>query len=456
MEPNTEAEQKERPRKFTKGYTFKILLLIAMLLILLIPLAMIRGLVNDRHRTAQIAEAGIMEAWGSELVAVGPMLLVPIVSTTGTATPFFMTIMPQRLDIAADLSTEVRRRGIFSVPLFSGEISFSGTFDTALAADSLAPADRLLFDQAELVIALSDQKGIRRIERARWDNGDGEDGRELFFRPGNRGLDIVRGGAFFGGPSTVAGIFAAVQGFEGGEAAFDVSISMQGGRMLRFLPSGQQTRASISSDWASPSFQGSILPGDSRIDERGFTATWDISYLSRDIPLFWETAGQTRHNNFGGSLFGVDFFRAIDTYSLNTRATRYAVLFLIVPFLTMFLLEVHTKKPIHPVQYLLSGIANVVFYLLLLSFSEQMPFHFAYTIAALAVATLLTLYSRSLLPTWGKSGYMAAAVSVSYILLYAVLNAESFALLIGSVFTFALVALVMFLTRNMNWYGSEE
>jgi len=103
----------------------------------------------------------------------------------------------------------------------------------------------------------------------------------------------------------------------------------------------------------------------------------------------------------------------------------------------------------------LSGIANIVFYLLLLSFSEQMPFHFAYTIAALAVATLLTLYSRSLLPTWGKSGYMAAAVSVSYILLYAVLNAESFALLIGSVFTFALVALVMFLTRNMNWYGSE-
>ena len=450
MEPNAETEQEARARKFTNGYTFKILMLIAMLLVLLIPLAMIRGLINDRHRTAQIAEAGIMEAWGSELVAVGPILLVPIVSTTGTVTPFFMAIMPQRLDIAADLSTEVRRRGIFSVPLFSGEISFSGIFDTALAADSLSPTDSLLFDQAELVIALSDQKGIRRIERALWD------GEELFFRPGNRGLDLVRGGAFFGAPSTAAGIFAAVQGFEGGEAAFDISISMQGGRMVSFLPSGQQTRARISSDWGSPSFQGSFLPGDSEITDQGFTATWDISYLSRDIPLFWEAVGQARHNNFGGSLFGVNFFRAIDTYSLNTRATRYAILFLIVPFLTMFLLEVHTKKRIHPVQYLLSGIANVVFYLLLLSFSEQMPFHFAYTIAALAVATLLTLYSRSLLPNWGKSGYMAASVSISYILLYAVLNAESFALLIGSVFTFALVALVMFLTRNMNWYGSRE
>ena len=447
MEPNAGNAENERLRKFTNGYTFKILLLVSMLLVLLIPLAMIRGLVNERHRTARIAEAGIMEAWGSELVAAGPMLLVPIVSVTGVATPFSMVIMPRSLDIAADLSTEVRRRGIFSVPLFSGEISFSGVFDTALAVDSLPPSEVLMFDLAELVIALSDQKGIRRIERALWDGG------ELFFRPGNRGLDLVRDGAF-GAPSTAAGIFAAVQGFGGGEAAFDVSISMQGGRMLRFLPSGQQTRVRIDSDWASPSFQGSFLPGDSRIDERGFAATWDISYLSRDIPLFWGTGGQTGHN-FAGSLFGVDLFRAIDTYSLNTRATRYAVLFLIVPLLTMFLLEVHTRKRIHPVQYLLFGIANVVFYLLLLSFSEQMPFLVAYVIAALAVATLLTLYSRSLLPTWGKSGYMAGAVSVSYVLLYVVLTAESFALLIGSVFAFALVALVMFLTRNMNWYGSD-
>ena len=480
MEPdtNTEDEQKTQLKKFTKGYTFKILMLIAMLLILLIPLAMIRGLINDRHRTAQIAEAGIMEAWGSELVAVGPVLVVPGVRTVATRTwvaldgggreergttvehRFSMAIMPRELDICADLSTEVRRRGIFSVPLFSGELSFSGAFDAALAADSLASDETLLFDQAELVIALSNQKGIRRIERALWDTGGAENGRELFFQPGNRGLEVVSRGLVVGPmapiATTGAGIFAAIQDFDGGEAAFDISISMQGGRMVRFLPSGQQTHVRISSDWGSPSFQGSFLPGASEITDEGFSATWDISYLSRDIPLFWmETETRTRQD-FSHSLFGVNFFRAIDTYSLNTRATRYAVLFLIVPFLTMFLLEVHTRKRIHPVQYLLSGIANVVFYLLLLSFSEQMHFHLAYLIAALAVATLLTLYSRSLLPTWGKSVYMAVAVSVSYILLYAVLNAESFALLIGSVFTFALVALVMFLTRNMNWYGSEE
>jgi inner membrane protein len=195
------------------------------------------------------------------------------------------------------------------------------------------------------------------------------------------------------------------------------------------------------------------------VGDAGFEADWDISYLSRDIPLFWK-------ENFGpeltlnplthtGSLFGVNFFRSIDTYALNTRAVKYAILFLIVPFLTLFLLEIFAKQRIHPVPYLLAGIGNAVFYLLLLSLSEQMPFYTAYLIADIAVTAMMTLYSRSLLPSWNKSWYMGLVVSVSYILLYAVLNAESYALLIGSIGAFVVVALVMFLTRRLDWYGRD-
>ena len=165
---------------------------------------------------------------------------------------------------------------------------------------------------------------------------------------------------------------------------------------------------------------------------------WDISYLSRDIPLFWKN---DKEYDFSTSLFGVNFFRTIDTYSLNTRAVKYAILFLIVPFLTLFLLEVFTKKRIHPVPYLLSGIANVIFYLLLLSLSEQMRFYLAYLTAASAVTVLMTLYSRTMLPSWNKSGYMALVVVLSYVLLYAVLYAESYALLIGSIGAFVVMAL---------------
>jgi inner membrane protein len=443
-----------KTKKFTHGYTFKILLLIGLVLLLLIPLAMLRGLINERNRTANSAEADIMEAWGSRLIESGPVIAIPGVRTNEVRTrteregerielvkqPFTLILTPQKLNIGARFKTEIRRRGIFSVPLFSGELVLSGSFNPSAALAALPSNEEVSLAQAELIIALSSQKGIRKIDRALWNNN------ELFFQPGNRNLSIT---------GTNGGIFAALPGFVNAESSFDIAIAIQGGQMVRFSPLGQDTHAVISADWASPSFQGSFLPGSSTITDSDFEAVWDISYLSRDIPLFWKS-GDNRYFDYSDSMFGVNFFRAIDTYSLNTRAVKYAILFLVVPFLTLFLLEVLNRKRIHPVPYLLSGIANVIFYLLLLSFSEQMQFYLAYLIAALAVTVMMTLYSRSLLPSWNKSWYMGLVVLLSYVLLYAVLNAESYALLIGSVGAFVVIGLVMFLTRKLDWYGSDE
>ena len=454
-------------KKFTQGYTFKILLLAVMVVVLLIPLAMIRGLINERNQTALSAEANVMEAWGSRLIEAGPLIALSGLKTSEVRskterdgekveikkTPFMLVIAPEKLNVRADFKTEIRRRGIFSVPLFSGTLTLSGSFNPAAALASLRDDEQCLFNTANLVIALASQKGIRKIDAARWNDND------LFFQPGNLGLNI--GG--FGSERLNGGIHAVLDGFENAGARFDITIAIQGGQSVRLLPAGQDTHIEIAADWASPSFQGSFLPSESTITESSFDAAWDISYLSRDIPLFWKIdgAGGVQDGaksdgggfNFSESLFGVDFFRAVNTYSLNTRAVKYAVLFLIVPFLTLFLLEVFTRRRIHPVPYLLSGIANIIFYLLLLSLSEQMRFHLAYLIAAAAVTGMLALYSRALLPSWNKSCYVALATLLSYILLYAVLNAESYALLIGSIGTFAVIALVMFLTRKLDWYA---
>ncbi|MCL2042818.1 MAG: cell envelope integrity protein CreD [Treponema sp.] len=467
-----ENEKKPRFKNFTQGYTFKIFMLISLVLLLLIPLTMIRGLINDRNHTARFAEADIMEAWGSELIAAGPAITIPGIRTEEVRTiterdgerietarrPFTLVIMPQKLDIGANFTTEIRKRGIFSVPLFSGDLSFSGTFNPAQAIASLLSNEEIFLNQAELIIVLSSQKGIRRIDRAAWNGND------LFFQPGNQGLNFAR---MITGPTldrrtynsnlsgSGSGMHAALPDFGNTESSFDIVIAMQGGQLVSFLPVGQDTHAAVSTDWPSPSFQGSFLPGSSTITDSGFDAVWDISYLSRDIPLFWKTDSGPDSRDYSSSFFGVNFFRAIDTYSLNTRAVKYAILFIIIPFLTLFLLEVSAKKRIHPVPYLLSGIANVIFYLLLLSLSEQMQFYLAYLIAGVAVVILLTLYSRSLLPSWNRSWYMGLVVLLSYTLLYAVLNAESYALLIGSIGTFVVVALVMFVTRKLNWYGTE-
>ncbi|GHU87294.1 cell envelope integrity protein CreD [Spirochaetia bacterium] len=445
--------------KFTQGYTFKVLMLIVLILLLLIPLNMIGGLVNERGRTAAGAESDIMEAWGKQLIEAGPVITIPGVKTeeihTKTEkegekieivkTPFTLIVSPKKLDINAVFRTEVRKRGIFSVPLFSGTLALSGSFDPAMAVSELLSNEEIFLNQAELIIALSSQKGIRKINKSNW-NDD-----ELFFQPGNRGHGLV---SYGWDNKAGGGIYAALPGFENKEAAFNVSIEIQGGQYIRVLPIGQDTHVGISSDWGSPSFQGAFLPGESNITDTDFSASWDISYLSRDIPLFWKEYNNV--NDYTGSLFGVNFFRTIDTYALNTRAVKYAILFLIVPFLTLFLLEIFTRKRIHPVPYLLSGFGNAVFYLLLLSLSEQIPFYTAYLIAALAVTVMMTLYSRSLLPSWNKSWYMGLVVTISYILLYAVLNAESYALLIGSVGAFVVIALVMFLTRKLDWYGQES
>jgi inner membrane protein len=458
-------------RKFTQGYTFKALLLMALVLLLLIPLHMIRGLVNERGRTAAGAEADIMEAWGKELVEAGPIVIIPGMRTDEVRTktekegekveqvktPFALVVSPQKLNLNAAFKTETRKRGIFSVPLFSGTLSLSGVFDPAMALLELLPNEEIALDQAELVIALSSQKGIRKINTSTWDN------EELFFKPGNRGYQLFQHGydssvvspsyRRFATNQGIGGIYASLPGFANKATAFAISIDIQGGRYLRFLPIGQDTHAAVSADWGAPSFQGAYLPGESTIGDTDFSASWDVNYVSRDIPLFWKNYGEER--DYSESLFGVNFFRAIDTYALNTRAVKYAVLFLIVPFLTLFLLEIFAKKQIHPAPYLLAGIGNAVFYLLLLSLSEQMPFYTAYLIAALAVSVMMTLYSRSLLPSWNKSWYMGLTVSVSYVLLYAVLNAESYALLIGSIGTFVVVALIMFLTRKLDWYRQE-
>jgi inner membrane protein len=315
-----------------------------------------------------------------------------------------------------------------------------------MALSSLLPNEEIFLNQAELVISLSSQKGIRKISKSDWNK------RELFFLPGNRGHRLFERSY----SKISSGMYAALPDFENKQSAFNVSIEIQGGAYIRTLPMGQDTHVRISSDWPSPSFQGAFLPGTSTVTDTAFQADWDISYLSRDIPLFWKESLGQDSLTFSDSLFGVNFFRSIDTYALNTRAVKYAILFLIVPFLTLFLLEIFARKRIHPVPYLLAGIGNAVFYLLLLSLSEQMPFYTAYLIAAAAVIVMMTLYSRALLPSWNKSWYMGLVVGISYILLYAVLNAESYALLIGSIGTFVIVALVMFLTRKLDWYNEDQ
>jgi len=451
---NTEWPKQKKFHGITSSGGFKIAMLVILILLLLIPVAMISSLIRERSYRADEAERSIMEAWGSQFNIYGPVIRIPVVERTEIRTKtekegekieivtqnFTLWITPKNVDIRADFSAQKKRRGIFSVALFSGNVSLTGEFSLERAKTELKQNQTMNLDQAEIIIGLASQKGIRRIIKADWN------GSELFFKPGNRNFTVDYSGD--------NGINALSPVNANGINKFDIQFAVQGGKTLRALPIGETTHVRIQTDWPSPSFQGGFLPVSYILSEKGFDAEWEISYLSRSIPLYWisTVSGNNESNReWKKEYFGVDFFKPLDHYSLNTRAVKYAILFLIIPFLTLFFLEVFSQRSIHPAQYLLSGLANVIFYLLLLSISEHLSFSVSYLIAAAALTCMMTLFARSLLETWTRSAYMGLVMALLYLLMYLTLNAEDWALLIGSITAFIITGVVMFLTRKLDW-----
>ena len=438
----------------TKGYGFKILVLAGLILLLLIPTGMIKSIIHERSERSFWSENTIMESWGSRLEVVGPTLRVPCIEYTEIKTrnlsgaeitetkenPFILWLTPKKLNMKINLGTETKKRGIFSVPLFAGTMELSGFFDSAAINKELKANQKAILADAELIIAFSDQKGIRSVEHANW-NTD-----KLRFLPGNRGssFDFLNGG-----------IYSSIQLNPDAANNFDISLKVQGGKSLRMVPLGEDSSFFVKTDWPSPSFQGAYLPQNHTIEENGFEASWNVSYLSLGIPLSWRDAELT-YSNIDSAQFGVNFFKPLDHYDVNIRAVKYALLFLIMPFLSMFLMEFFSQKEIHVIQYLLAGIGNIIFYLLLLSLSEHLPFSVSYLITALATGTMMSLYIRSIMEAWAKFLLMFLIMSFCYAFLYFTLQSEDWALLIGSIGAFTVTALVMFLTRKVNWSGAKK
>ena len=328
-----------------------------------------------------------------------------------------------------------KRRGLFSVPVFSGSVILAGAFDAAEALGSLAVNERALPGSAELVLSVANQGGLRSLGESSWD------GKPMDFMPGPPGFGVLAGG-----------LRAGVERAPGGESSFRMELSVQGGASIRVLPLGRDSSVTMAGDWPSPSYQGRYLPVSQSLSEEGFSAAWRASHLSHGIPLWWRDGGEA-DEALHASFFGVDLLETLDRYALNERATKHAALFIVLPFLAMFMLETFLKRRVHPVQYLLAGMANLVFYLLLLSLSEHVSFNLAYLAAAAATTLMVTLHSRSAFGSPRGALALGPVMGCSYLFLFVTLRSEDWALLIGSVGTFVVLGLVMFFTRRVDWYG---
>jgi len=417
-----------------------------MILVMLIPMSMTRGVIHDRQAINLEAQVDIMNAWGQQQLVGSPILVVPYkIERMGSYGEYVaeeseVYILPQQFVVDIDLLPEIRYRGLHEVPVYTANSVMSGEF---AQPDMLGLGiDHATFDwsRAYFALPISDARAIRNAPAINID------GKEVRFEAG--------GNKVAGLPTQIVAPAGEIldDATRNGTFAFSIDLDLGGTKSLKLLPLGDTTEVSMRSSWSSPTFTGDHLPETREISDDGFTASWRVASLGRALPSRWTP------DSFPNGMqhlpgFGVSLFVPIGIYQMTDRATKYAVLFIGLTFVTFFLFEVLVRLRLHPLQYLLVGFANTLFFLLLLSLSEHISFGLAYFMSGLASTGLVALYSASILKSWRRASLVAAMLSGLYGFLYLTLRAESLAMLAGTIGLWFSLGLVMYLTRHIDWYS---
>jgi inner membrane protein len=422
---------------------FRLLFIAFLILLFLIPLGMIRGLIHERQNTRSYAEQDIIERWGGEQIVAGPWIIVPYLVRSRDAEGNLVEhtrhafFLPDSLRIEGQARPEERRRGIYEVTLYRGELFVSGSFRRPAFENWRVEAADILWEDAVLAVEFPNMRGLTEHVFLTWN------GREIPFQAGQGELGLF--------PGEIRAQLPSLEDAPQRELNFFFSLTLQGGRSLSFLPVGEETSISLTSPWPSPSFCGAFLPSSHALKDASFEAYWYVLSLGRSYPQSW-IGGDIDPQALYDSSFGVELMTPVDTYLKSLRSVKYGILFIFLPFLAFFLFEVSGRVRVHPLQYLLVGFANCLFYLLLLSVSEHLSFDWTYLAAALATTGLCTIYAAAVLRHRLRGLLMAPLLGSAYLFLYALLQSEDYALLIGSLGLFAILAAVMIGTRRVDWY----
>ena len=428
------------------------LLVMAVLLVgLQAPITMMCGVVSERTSRRDAVANEVAGNWGDSQVIGGPVLTIPYryvwedaegkpkaQVTPGIA---YYHLLPEDLEITGNLESSERRRTIFKVIVYTTHLKVRGRFPTPSLTDVRAMPNGILWDQATVNVGITDPKGISRPITLTWN------GQPQTFVPGIRRNVMFESGVHAPAPGVSADRTDPLR--------FEFDLDLRGTSQIRFIPSGNETTVRLSSPWPHPSFTG-MPPETPRIDAQGFEAVWRVPYFGRGFPPAWKTGEVGQEPSIGqpamNAAFGVSLLQPIDLYVQTDRATKYAALFIVMTFVIAFLWEIMGSALVHPIQYLFVGFALCVFYLLLLSLAEHVGFDVAYVLAAAAIVILLAWYWSWVLSGRRQGVVMGAVLTALYGYLYLLLRLEDYALLAGSIGVFVMLAIVMFLTRRVNWF----
>ncbi|MDO5675406.1 MAG: cell envelope integrity protein CreD [bacterium] len=418
--------------------TIKVMSIGILVLVLLIPGAMIKSLIKEREQRRNGVVHELNGKWGNSQTLSGPFISVPYLvyfqDSEGKEkkTTKLFHILPETLNISGTITPEKRYRGIYETVLYNAQLQFSGSFVLPPLSDMNIEPGNFLWDKAFFSVGIADLRGVRASIVVTFNE------QSHACKPGLKSKDLAETGV-----GAFTGAILADQ-----KNTFSFSLNLNGSEELNFIPLAESNTVQLASTWPSPGFNGAFLPESRTVNAKGFTASWKVLNLNRSYPQMWE-GDQYQVQD---SAFGLKLIVTADLYQKTTRVAKYAVMFIVCTFAAFFIAEITSGYRFHVIQYVLIGLAILLFYVLLLSLSEHFSFNGAYLTAAAAITLLIALYSKGILGSrrfaWSIAGILAAMHSF----LFVVLQLEDYALVLGSGGLLAVLAAIMYITRNIDWH----
>jgi inner membrane protein len=436
-----------------------------LILILLIPSAWVESIIQEREYRADAVVEEIASKWSGPQTINGPLLIIPYIYRYEAEVEHEREVngktiiekkkemqerierayfLPEKLDITATVDPEVRHRGIFEAAVYKSTIALKANFNVpSFEGQKIAEAD-ILWADAQMVVGIKDLRGINDnptlLVGGKTCAGEPANNLNYFSQYNNDD------GNRYGGNGVIVKLpWKSAADFSGDVT---MKLPLKGSSSLYFAPVGKTTDVSLSGPWADPSFDGNFLPSDPVINEQGFSATWKILHYNRPFSQSWFA----EEKSLTGSDFGAKLLIPVDQYQKSMRSSKYGVLVIMLTFVSLFMVEIMRKVRIHPFQYILIGAALIIYYTLLLSFSEQVGYNWAYLISTMATVVLISLYSMTFLKNRVLVITFTSLLCFFYLFIFVIIQLQDFSLLLGSIGLFLIIGAIMYFSRGIKWY----
>ena len=427
----------------------KLFVVCGLALVMIIPALLVEGLIEDRTQRSNEVVRGISSHVGGQQTFLGPTLAIPYIQPASSKAlsswrgMYF--VFPAKANATLNVVTEERRRSLFKVPVFKVDSKLDASFDLTGVPSALPANAELDWSHVEILVGVSDARG------ALADATLTAAGKTSTLVPAEIAQNITIGDAGNQLKLTLFGSKVADIAKPGAQFSVTANLRFSGAQRLAVLAYGKTTQLNVQGDWPSPGFDGGFLPVSRSISANGFKAEWSVPFIARGVRAEGLSDSIT---GLDATALGVSFIEVADPYQSVNRSLKYVPLFLGLVFLSYFMFEASSGKRVHPAQYVLIGIAQIIFYLLLLSLAERIGFDWGFLLASAATVLLLASNAAWIFASRLQGLRAFAIFGCLYALIYMLLRLEDNALLVGAIASFLAIAAAMYFTRGIDWYSS--